>query len=152
MLELSKYLKSQQIILPQSDTKQQVLTELATMLAGQVGFDAEVMTKAVFEREELMSTGIGQGLAVPHVRLEGLNESAIAVAVQPSGINDYESLDSLPVTVIVLIAAPAGQHETYIRLLAQVAEVVKHDELREKVIAAASRGEADTIFNILTGK
>ncbi|HPS53610.1 MAG TPA: PTS sugar transporter subunit IIA, partial [Phycisphaerae bacterium] len=130
----------------------EVLTELATMLAEQLKYDAAAMVNAVFEREGLMSTGIGHGLAVPHVRLEGLAEPALAVSVQPAGISDYESLDSMPVAVIVLIAAPAGQHEMYIRLLAQVADVLKRDELREKVIAAATRGEADTVFKILTGK
>ncbi|HNX26745.1 MAG TPA: PTS sugar transporter subunit IIA [Phycisphaerae bacterium] len=152
MLELSSYLTPQQIILSHYNTKKEVLTELATMLAEQLKYDAAAMVNAVFEREGLMSTGIGHGLAVPHVRLEGLAEPALAVSVQPAGISDYESLDSMPVAVIVLIAAPAGQHEMYIRLLAQVADVLKRDELREKVIAAATRGEADTVFKILTGK
>ena len=71
--------------------------------------DQKQLQDAITEREEMMSTGIGHGLAIPHVRLPGLKVPSMAVAICPSGINDYESLDGKPVYILVLIAAPQGQ-------------------------------------------
>ena len=94
-----------------------------------------------------MSTGIGHGLAIPHVRMKDVKAAAMGVGISRSGITDYQSLDGKPVHIIVLIVAPEGQHETYIRLLAQAADVFRHEDLRRATIEAEDTAES---YRILT--
>lgn len=149
-MQLSDYLSPQQVLLLNGTTKADALGELVECLtAANIGVSQEALAKAVWEREEIMSTGIGNGLAVPHVRMKKLKSAIMAVGVSPAGLTDYHGLDNTPVHMVILIAAPQGQHETYIRLLALSAEVLKQDDLREKILAADNTTE---IYNLFTGK
>ena len=87
--------------------------------------DKDELARAVFRREELMSTGIGLGLAVPHVRLASVRSMVMAVGVVPGGLADYPSLDDKPVRLVFLIAAPEGRHADYLRLLAAISSRAK---------------------------
>ncbi len=146
-MELKEYLAEQQVILCSASSKPEVLGELTGVLSKATGFDNDKMLAAILRREELMSTGMGQGLAIPHARLRGLRRPAIAVGLCPNGIGDYETLDNGPIYIVVLIAAPEGQHETYIRLLAEVVDVLKRPDLREAIVGAR---ELEEIYQILT--
>lgn len=137
-MELKRFLAEKLVILSSATTKTEVLTELSEVMAKDVGLSSEDLLKAVLAREKLMSTGIGQGLAVPHVRLSTLKKPAIAVAVIREGVSDYVSLDASPVHIIILIAAPQGQHETYVRLLAQTVDVLKSEDVRQAIIDATT--------------
>lgn len=120
-----------------ASSKERVLAEVANLLVDyEPGLDFATLIEAVQQREQMMSTGIGQGMAIPHVRLNGVRRAAMAVGVSRDGVSDYESLDNAAIHVVIMIIAPAGHHDTYIRLLAEVAEVLKQDPLRETVIAA----------------
>ncbi|MCK5113510.1 MAG: PTS sugar transporter subunit IIA [Phycisphaerae bacterium] len=135
-MELKQYLKEESVFVAEGTTKQQVLEESADVCAAATHIDRKTLLEAINHRESLMSTGIGQGLAVPHVRLAEAKRPALAVAICPDGIADYAAIDNKPITIVVLIVAPRGRHETYIRLLAEVVEVLKQPELREKIITA----------------
>jgi len=95
--------------------------------------DSKELVDAIFRREELMSTGIGLGLAVPHVRLASVRELIMAVGISRDGLTDYASLDDGPVHIVFMIAAPAGQHAEYIRLLSAISTRAKqlNGRLRE---------------------
>ncbi len=146
-MNLKNYLAEKNILLSCKVSKAKVLEELSDLVAESLDTDPGKLLDAVKRREELMSTGIGNGLAVPHVRLDGIKKAAIAVAVCKQGIADYKSMDSLPVNLVVFIVAPQGQHETYIRLLAAVAEILQQNESREAILAATEPGE---VYDILT--
>ena len=147
-MELKDFIAEQQIVFCSTSSKNEVLGELAGVLSEATGFDNDKMLTAILSREKLMSTGMGQGLAIPHVRLRGLKRAAMGVGLCPRGICDYESLDNEPIYIVVLIAAPEGQHEIYIRLLAEVVDVLKRPDLRQKIIASEEPAE---IYQILTG-
>ena len=147
-MELKEYIAEQQIVFCSASSKNEVLGELSSVMSEATGFDNDKMLTAILSREKLMSTGMGQGLAIPHVRLRGLKRAAMAVGLCPRGISDYESLDNEPVYIVVLIAAPEGQHEIYIRFLAEVVDVLKRPDLRRRIIAAEEPSE---IYRILTG-
>jgi nitrogen PTS system EIIA component len=148
-MKLKQYMKEENVFVTKMATKAEVLKESADVCADSTGIDAGKLLDAINHREKLMSTGIGQGLAVPHVRLAGLKHAALTVAICPNGIKDYTALDAKPVSIVVLIAAPEGQHETYIRLLAAVVEVLNQPELREKVLTAETPEDA---YKILIGE
>lgn len=110
--------------------------------------DRKELTRAIFDREELMSTGIGFGVAVPHVRLASVGDLVMAVGVSSQAITDYESLDGQPVRIMCMVAAGINQHAEYIRALAAVSGRLKDPAVRESVLAAAT----DTaVFEIFTG-
>ncbi len=147
-MRIRDHLSPGRIVLLQSGRKAQALDELVRLLADATpGVSREELSRAVMRRESLMSTGIGQGLAFPHVRMAGFGEVAMAIGVSRKGIGDYESLDGQPVHIVLLIGAPAGQHEAYIRLLAVVTEALKDVKLREAILAAETPGE---IYSRLT--
>jgi nitrogen PTS system EIIA component len=148
-MKLKQYLKKENVFVAESVTKAEVLKESATVCADSTGLDGETLLDAINHREKLMSTGIGQGLGIPHVRLAGIKHPALTVAICPGGIKDYTGMDTKPVNIVVLIAAPQGQHETYIRLLAAVVEVLNQPELREKVLTAETPQDA---YKILIGE
>jgi PTS system nitrogen regulatory IIA component len=136
-MNLSECLVPERVVVLASKTKRGVLAELVKALAESASVpEAGELEEAIWRRERLMSTGIGLGLAVPHVRLDGVERPAAAIGVQPEGVADYESLDDQPVTIIVMIVAGSGQHSEYIRLLAQVTERLKAEDVRRAVLAA----------------
>lgn len=142
-MKLESYLREEQIVLAPDATpaKADALGRLVDVLSQVAQFDRDAMYQAVLHRESLMSTGIGHGLAVPHVRLEGLSNPVVALGIFPEGIPDYPSLDEDPIRIVLLIAAPGGQHETYIRLLAAAVEVLKHPETRQVILSAGTPAE-----------
>ena len=147
MTELTQYLTPDRVTVLTGTNKADALQELMDVLVASNGIKADELAREVWKREELMSTGIGNGLAIPHVRLAGIKHASIAVGVSPEGLADYESLDKKPVHIVVLIVAAAGEHETYIRLLAKVADVLKEEDFRQAVVAANDPAE---IHRILT--
>jgi PTS system nitrogen regulatory IIA component len=150
MPELLEYLTPSCVILLEGTTKEAALAELVDVLvAEEPSLDRQTLTDEIAKREAMMSTGIGNRLAIPHVRLAGAKNPAIAVGVSQAGIPDYESLDQQPVSIVVMIVAPAGEHDTYIRLLARVADVLKDESMRDAIIAAK---DTHTILDILIGQ
>ena len=150
MPELLEYLTANRVVLLTSQTKDAALAELVDVLVrDEPTLDRQTVIDEIAKREAMMSTGIGNRLAIPHVRLKGIKNAAVAVGVAPAGIPDYESLDQQPVSIVVMIVAPAGEHETYIRLLARVAEVLKDDAMRNAIIDAT---DPATIHSLLIGE
>jgi len=147
-MKISDYLAPERVIFLKSTTKADALEELIQAAKNfSENITLEELRKAVWEREEMMSTGIGQGIGIPHVRLPGLEKITMAVGISREGIADYESLDNKPVHVIVLIAVPQGQHELYIRLLAEIVGILKREDIRRAIIEAKDASEA---YKILT--
>ncbi len=103
--------------------------------------DGDELTRAVYRREELMSTGIGLGVAVPHVRLGSVRELAVAAANCPDGVDDYESMDGRPVKLVFMIVARRDAHADYIRVLSHISRRIRDERVRERLIAAREPGE-----------
>ena len=110
--------------------------------------DRKELVRAIFDRENLMSTGIGFGVGVPHVRLASVSDLAMAVGVSSAAIADYESLDGEPVRIICMVAAGLNQHAEYIRALAAVSGLLKDPAVRGSVLAAATEAEVFDIFTV----
>lgn len=147
LLLLQKALSPERVAYLPADTKEAALRALVELLATSPAIaDKDELREAVFEREKLMSTGIGLGLAVPHVRLGSVTELVMAVGISERGIADYESLDDRPVRLVFLIAAPAGQHAAYLRLLSAISSRAK--TLNGRLLACRVAHE---FYDTLTG-
>ncbi len=150
IMDLSKYLTEDRSIILEGRTKSAALDELMDSLDGSIDDVSRTeLAKAVRKRESLMSTGIGLGIAVPHVRLEGLKHPKVAVGVGREGIEDYESIDGEPVRIIVMITAPRGRHDLYIKLLAKIVGLLKDRSIRSKISEASTPAD---IYATLTGR
>ena len=130
-------------ILPRlkAETKQDAIEELLQALdaTGSVE-NLDQVRKDVFERENQMSTGLTEGLAIPHAKTAGVKELVMAVGLKPEGI-DFESLDGQPARIVFL--AVAGQEDTgpHLECLAEIAQIFSRPEARQRLIAARSADE-----------
>jgi PTS system nitrogen regulatory IIA component len=128
--------------------KEEALNILADALvtAPQVK-DGSELRREVFEREALMSTGIGFGIGVPHVRLPSVSDLVIAVGVNRRELTDYVSLDERPVQIIFMVAARDNQHAQYLKTLAAISSLMKVEGVRDALLAAKT---PTVIYEILT--
>jgi PTS system nitrogen regulatory IIA component len=107
------------------------------------------LSEAVFWREGLMSTGIGFGVAVPHVRIESVTRLVMAAAKSSTRIDDYESLDEAPIHLVFLVAASHREHGEYLQLLSRLSGDLKDCVLRQRLIEAPD--EATFFDTLVTG-
>lgn len=130
-------LTPERILLLEHATKETVLTRLVDLLA-ETPFvkDRNQLLRGILEREKLMSTGIGFGVGVPHVRIDSVNDLVMAVAVCKTAIMDYTSLDEAPVQIVCMLAARTDQHTKYIRTLSAISSRLKDAPGREEIIAS----------------
>jgi len=133
----------------EESSKQAALNKLAALLGhDKCIHDPQELTEAIFRREEMMSTGIGLGIGVPHVRLASIDDIIMAVGVCRRPIEDYESLDNKPVSIICMIAANIDRHTEHIRLLSAVSQLLKDEPRRNRILSAATVQE---VYDIFTG-
>jgi len=125
-------------ILPPGASKHDALDMLIDALAEDERItNHEALREAVYERESIMSTGIGSGVAIPHVRIDEVLQPMVGVGVSREGI-DFQTLDDGPVKIIVLFAMPSGTHKTYLNLLAQVMASLKAPGFCDTLLACDS--------------
>lgn len=146
-MKLSELLDAQAIRIPlESRTKEDVLLELVRLLpGGDDGERTDQIHEAVAERERRMSTGIGQGVAIPHGKsdLVGGMEIAFGIAGEPV---DYDALDGEPVSLFFLLVSPPDRTGDHIKALAQISRLLTSDTVRDELAAARS---ADDVLRLL---
>jgi PTS system nitrogen regulatory IIA component len=149
-LPLSSVLDLKRIVFLDEDLKESVLARLADVLseAPQIHNRAELLSQ-IFRREELMSTGIGLGIGVPHVRLNSVDDIVMAVGVCREPVVDYDSLDGEPVRFVCMIAARADQHAKHIKLLSALSQCWRNESVREDIYAAET---PEQVFAALAGQ
>jgi fructose-specific phosphotransferase system IIA component len=127
-------------------SKREALIEIVTNLGKSQGVtDVEALKKAILEREEIMSTGVGLTIAVPHAKLSSVKTFTLGLARSTKGI-DYDSLDGQPVRIIVTIAAPDNDQNTYLRVLAAVMHVLRNEEQRKAILASKTAQDIIKVF------
>ncbi len=141
-------LSPERIIFMNHQTKHDALLELSQNLATAPQIkDAKELEEAVFKREELMSTAIGRGLAIPHVRLSSVTDLVMSVGISKTDIIDYQSIDDVPVRLLFMIAASFNQHNYYLQTLSFFSAKLKKQELRDALLNASSSME---VYELLT--
>lgn len=141
-MKITQLLTEQTIILDLSaKTKQQVLEELANQLdrAGKLT-DQQAFTKAILERESQSTTGIGDGIAIPHAKSSAVKSPAIAFGRSSKGL-DFESLDGQPSHLFFMIAASEGANDEHLEALSRLATFLMDEKFRGNILAAQSKQE-----------
>ena len=95
------------------------------------------MVNVLLERESLGSTGVGNGIAIPHTKTDLVKKITIAFGKSEKGI-DFDSLDKKPVYLVFLIIAPEEAHETYLRVLARISRLLHEEKIRNGLRHAQS--------------
>jgi PTS system nitrogen regulatory IIA component len=127
-------------------TKEGALRELAGLAATQCGrFTEEVLYKVLLERESVGSTGVGNGVAVPHGKIEGLDEILLCFGRSKAGIN-FDAIDNRSVYLFVLLLSPASKGGEYLHTLARVSKILKQDANRQQLLEFTSREEIAALF------
>ena len=131
--------------LDESDKKAALDTLIDLMDTSPNILDKDVFREAIFERESIVSTGIGLGIAIPHVKIKEVRDLTLCVGISKDGI-DWNAIDNQLVHVVFLIAGSDEQHEAYLRILAKIVLLLKNRKRREKLIQARTIEEVVALF------
>jgi PTS system nitrogen regulatory IIA component len=121
--------------------KAEALKLLAKLLAQAVDVDADTLEQRLLEREALQSTGIGDGVAIPHTSVDSAPRQAAALLLCPSGV-EFEAIDGAPAKIIVGVVGPRRSSGEHLRVLARISRLLRDVATREKLMASLSGEEA----------
>jgi len=125
--------------------KKGVLEELVTPVARIAGINHEHLVRVLMERERLGSTGIGDGIGIPHGKLKDLGSLVLGFGLSRKGV-DFESMDGLPTHIFFLLITPENSTGLHLKLLARISRILKNDPFKEKLLNAIN---SDEIYSII---
>ncbi|MDD5232466.1 MAG: PTS sugar transporter subunit IIA [Syntrophales bacterium] len=127
----------------EAKTKRGVLEELSRRVIEFQDLDIDEMVGNLLAREKLGSTGIGDGVAIPHAKLSGLGKMILSVGRSPAGV-PFEAMDGRPVHIFFVLFAPENSTSAHLKTLAGISRMLKSSRVRENLIAADS---AEKLFS-----
>ncbi len=117
-------------------TKSEVLAELIAPVASKIGsFDRDKALRVLLERENLGTTGIGEGIAIPHGKLDSVDRIILVVGRSTQGV-DFDALDFKPCHIVFLVLAPEQVAGMHLRVLAHISRLLKDDVFRREFLQA----------------
>ncbi len=126
-------------------SKVDVIKELIDVIAEQgLVDDKEKALQAVLDREKIMTTGVGHGVAIPHCKYK-CSRFAIALGIHPEGV-DFESLDKQPAHIVFLLIGPEDDPGTHVRLLSRISRIIMKEDVRSRILQSHSPQE---VYEIL---
>jgi PTS system nitrogen regulatory IIA component len=121
--------------------KKGVLEELASIVsAHEPSLDKDSLVRVLLERERLGSTGIGDGVAIPHGKFQGIHQPIISFGRSRKGL-DFESMDGQPAYLFFLLVAPENAANVHLKTLARIAKILKNSSFRKILMDAPTREE-----------
>jgi fructose-specific phosphotransferase system IIA component len=130
-------------------TKEAIIAELVQLLAfkGKIN-DYETVLQSVLQREQIVSTGMEHGVAIPHAKTDGARETVAAIGIQRAGV-DFQSVDGEKSRIFILIISPSKHHNHHLRFLSSISGLLHDETLRENLLSA---GDAETIVSLLRAR
>jgi len=147
-MKLSKFCEEDLVSFElQATTKNDAIEELVDLAARSTMVrDRDELLQAVLEREKLVTTGVGYGVAFPHAKTRALKGIVIAFARSGDGI-DFQAMDKKPVQLFFLIAAPEDAIGAHLNVMARLSFLMKSSKNREKLMAARTAGEVFLVLD-----
>ncbi len=138
-----------------SEKKEDVLDELIGLLSTSKNItDKDELRQKIIEREKAVSTGVGAGMAIPHVKIASIKDFTAAIGRSREGV-DFESLDGKPTHIVIMIGCNNTQSADFLKILAKLVTKLKNEETQQKILEANSPEEIRDLFvsssGILTG-
>lgn len=124
------------------ETKEEIIAEMIDMLvkAGHIS-DRDAALKAILEREQKMSTGMQNGIAIPHGKTDALGDMVAAIALKKEGI-DFGALDGEPSRIFIMTLSNSAESGPHIQFLAEISKALNSEKAREQLLEATSSEEA----------
>ncbi|MFC1599351.1 PTS sugar transporter subunit IIA [Candidatus Omnitrophota bacterium] len=147
MVTISEYLKEERIVLDlKAGDKEETIRNLAEVLREQQQItDFDKFLSDVFERENLGTTGIGLGLALPHARTQAVSAFVIAIGRIDAGV-EFSSLDGEPAKLMFLMGTPKEEVQGYLKILAHLTRLLKRESFRTALMEAKTPQEVIDVF------
>jgi mannitol/fructose-specific phosphotransferase system IIA component (Ntr-type) len=119
-------------------TKSDVINALVDVLGGHPAVDElEAVRSAIFAREEMMSTGVGKGLGLPHAKSSALTETVAAFATTAEPV-EFGAIDNEPIRLLLLLVGPEEHKSQHVKILGRISRLVSRDSLRQQLLDAES--------------
>ena len=146
MRRLIDMVNSERIVWLETTSREDFIRELAGFLstAPEIS-NPEEFIEAIIEREKIMSTGIGLGIAIPHAKIASVKDFVLAMGISRVGL-DFGAIDDLPVHIVVMIATPEREKDNYVRVLAKVVRILKSEDVRKGLIEARNAGAVEEVI------
>lgn len=146
MIKISQYIESRLVLFIDANARDEALEYMVKALHehGKIQ-DSSLFYQAIIEREKIVSTGIGMGVAIPHAKLPGYDNFFITIGILSKGI-DWKALDGAPVRLIFMIGGPDDKQTEYLQLLSRLTFVLKDEQRRKKLLTLNS---PDAIIDLL---
>ena len=127
-------------------TKDEVLSQMVDLVStSKKVLDRDKVKDAIFEREKIMSTGVGNGFAIPHGKTDAVSDIVAAFAITAEPI-DYQSLDEQPVRLVFLLVGKDSMVGPHIKLLSRISRLMNKEEFRKRLLSSASSKEVLEVF------
>ncbi len=141
MIDLKKYLNSDLVFFLNVHSREEALQEMVQKIDKQ-GYlhHLKEFYQAILEREKIVSTSIGMGVAIPHAKLPTYDDFFIAIAIVKQGI-EWDAMDQMPIRLIFMIGGPDDKQTEYLQILSCVTLAIKDDERRKKLLNCHSANE-----------
>ena len=146
-MTISSYLDARRVLFLSEGNRDDALLALVNLLdkSGKLQ-DKEAFYQAILEREKIVSTGIGMGVAIPHAKLTGYEDFFIAIGIQGRPGIEWNSLDGGPVRLIFMIGGPENRQTEYLKILSHLTMAIKDEQRRKKLFKAISSQEVIDLF------
>lgn len=147
MLNLKELLRRDNILLNlETTTKEGIIMEMIDHLVacGRIK-NRNAALKAILEREKKMSTGMQNGVAIPHGKTNSVPDLVTALGVKPEGMN-FESMDGLPSKIFIMTLSPVNRTGPHVQFLSEISRILENPDVREGIIRAP---DAETILKLL---
>lgn len=133
-IRLHELIRPERVVDLKASNKNDALAELCNLLASDPNvLDTEALLDAIYKREELISTGVGLGVAIPHVKIPEIKDYVFCVGRKVEGI-EFDSLDGKPVQLIFMIGASDRQTRDFVKMLARVMRMLKQEPTRQALL------------------
>ncbi len=147
-IKISDYLDVNNITFLKAKNRNDVILELIDLLQrSKILKDPNRFYKKIIEREKIVSTGIGMGVALPHAKMNTLDDFFIAMGIQKDSKITWPSIDNLPVRLVFMIGGPDCKQNEYLKLLSKLTIAIKNDYLRKSILTATSKHQIKKYFN-----
>ncbi len=144
---ISNYLDERLVLFLNADSRDEALDQMVGILekAGKLK-NAKTFHDAILEREKIVSTGIGLGVAIPHAKLQGYDDFFIAVGIKAKKGIEWQALDGAPVHLIFMIGGPENKQTEYLRILSHLTMAIKNEERRKKLLKTYDARDVIALF------
>ena len=136
--DFTQYVTKDSVMALDGRNKLEVMDQLITRAADLTKLSRDVIFRLTWKREQMMTTGVGGMLALPHIRVNDINRPYVLVGVWENPSEDYQGQDDQPVRVIVFTVAPDENQEAYLQLLPSISRRLRNPALIEELIANVS--------------